>query len=157
MYNIKYKRDYHFLKRFYLFIFRERGREGERGRGTSMCGCLLCAPNWGPGPQPRPVPWLGIEPAILWFEVWRSVRLHHTRQGTIIFNLCKLKWKWTCFSWCSYFLNKKITREIISLTILLHDEIAYGWSSGGKIVLNHTAIYLSCLLPRISSIQLFKI
>ena len=18
-----------------------------------MCGCLLCAPNWGPGPQPR--------------------------------------------------------------------------------------------------------
>ena len=23
-----------------LFIFRERGREGERGRETSMCGCL---------------------------------------------------------------------------------------------------------------------
>ena len=32
-----------------------------------MCGCLLCAPYWGPGPQPRHVPWLGIEPATLWF------------------------------------------------------------------------------------------
>ena len=27
-----------------------------------MCGCLLHAPCWGPGPQPRNVPWLGIEP-----------------------------------------------------------------------------------------------
>ena len=41
--------------RFYLFIFRLRGREGERER-TSMCGCLSCAPYWGPGLQPRPVP-----------------------------------------------------------------------------------------------------
>ena len=29
-----------FKKIFYLFIFRERGREGERERETSMCGCL---------------------------------------------------------------------------------------------------------------------
>ena len=26
-----------------------------------MCGCLLHAPYWGPGPQPRPVPRLGID------------------------------------------------------------------------------------------------
>ena len=26
--------------RFYLFIFSQRGREGKRGRETSMCGCL---------------------------------------------------------------------------------------------------------------------
>ena len=32
-----------------------------------MCGCLLCAPYWGPGLQPKHVPWLGIEPATLWF------------------------------------------------------------------------------------------
>ena len=44
------------LKRFYLFIFRERGMEGERGRETSMCGCLSHAPYWGPDPQPRHVP-----------------------------------------------------------------------------------------------------
>ena len=29
--------------RFYLFIFRERGREGKKRRETSI-GCLLCAP-----------------------------------------------------------------------------------------------------------------
>ena len=40
-----------------LFIFRERGRE--RGRETSMC-FLSRTPYWGPGPQPRRVPWLGI-------------------------------------------------------------------------------------------------
>ena len=41
-----------FLK-FYLFIFRQRGREGERE--TSMCGCLSCTRYWGLGPQPRRV------------------------------------------------------------------------------------------------------
>ena len=44
-------------------MFLERGREGKRGRETSMCGCLSCAPYRGPGPQPRHVPCLGIEPA----------------------------------------------------------------------------------------------
>ena len=26
-----------------------------------MCGCLFHVPNWGPGPQPRHVPQLGVE------------------------------------------------------------------------------------------------
>ena len=34
-----------FFLRFYLFIFRERGRRGKRERETSMCGCLSHAPN----------------------------------------------------------------------------------------------------------------
>ena len=38
-----------------------------------MCGCLLRTPNWGPGPQPRPVPWLGIKPVTLWFSGRRSI------------------------------------------------------------------------------------
>ena len=42
--------------RFYLFLERVEGREKKR-RETSMCGCLSCAPYWGPGPQPRHVPW----------------------------------------------------------------------------------------------------
>ena len=29
-----------FFKRFYLFIFRDMEREGERGRTISVCGCL---------------------------------------------------------------------------------------------------------------------
>ena len=45
-----------FFKRLHLFIFRVRGTEGERE--TSMCGCLSCAPYWGPGLQPRRVPLL---------------------------------------------------------------------------------------------------
>ena len=46
-------------KRFYLFSFREMGREGEREGEKHVCvrdtlaGCLLHTPNWGPGPQPR--------------------------------------------------------------------------------------------------------
>ena len=50
-----------------LFIyFKERGREGE----THGCvrdpviSCLSHTPNREPGRQTRPVPWLGIEPAI---------------------------------------------------------------------------------------------
>ena len=53
-----------------LFIFRERGKEGERERenhttrerhshscvSDTVTGCLSCAPYWGPGLQPRPVP-----------------------------------------------------------------------------------------------------
>ena len=31
--------------RFYLFIFREKGREKKRGRETSMCGCLSRTPR----------------------------------------------------------------------------------------------------------------
>ena len=39
-----------------------------------MCGCLLHAPHWGPGPKPRHVPWLGIEPETLWFFAgWHSI------------------------------------------------------------------------------------
>ena len=62
-----------FFLRFYLFNSRERGREGEKGRETSMCGYLLRAPYWGPGPQPRHVPSLGIEPATLWCAGPRSI------------------------------------------------------------------------------------
>ena len=56
----------------YLFIFRERGREGEK-RETSMCGCLLCTPFWGPGLQSRHVPWLGIQPVTLGFTGQHSI------------------------------------------------------------------------------------
>ena len=39
------------LKKDFIY-FRGEGRERE----TSMCGCLLCTPYWGPGLQPRHVP-----------------------------------------------------------------------------------------------------
>ena len=41
---------YIFLKDFIYFIFLERVREGERGRETSICGCLLHSPNLARNP-----------------------------------------------------------------------------------------------------------
>ena len=67
----------------FIYLFLERGREGGgRKREKSMCGCLSSAPYWGPGPQPRPVPWLGIDP--LAHRLALSP-LSHTSQG----NFCK--------------------------------------------------------------------
>ena len=59
-----------FVLRFYLFIFRERAREGER----SMCSGFSCTPNQGLDLQPRHVPWLGIEPVILLFTGQHSIQ-----------------------------------------------------------------------------------
>ena len=52
---------------FLINLFREGKGGRKRGRETSMGGCLLHAPYWGPGPQPRHVPWLGIKMETLWF------------------------------------------------------------------------------------------
>ena len=70
------------------FIFREgeggRKREGE----TSMCGCLSHTPHWEPGPQPRHVPWLGIEPATHWLTGWHSIHwATPARADSTIFDL----------------------------------------------------------------------
>ena len=59
-----------FLKRFYLFIFRERGWE-EKGREPQSVASHMC-PNWGPSPQPRHVLWLGIKPVTFRFVGWCS-------------------------------------------------------------------------------------
>ena len=50
------KETLEFLKKDYLFIFKEGKGGRKRGRETSMCGCLSRTPYWGPGPQPRHVP-----------------------------------------------------------------------------------------------------
>ena len=48
-------RETFFLKIIYLCIYFQKGRR-ERRRETSPCGCLSCAPHWGPDLQPRHVP-----------------------------------------------------------------------------------------------------
>ena len=59
------------LKDFTYLHFQREGNGGrKRKRETSMCSCLLYTLYWRPGWQPRHVPWLGIEPATLWFSGW---------------------------------------------------------------------------------------
>ena len=51
-----------FFWRFSLFLERGEGRKKERERSNNAWLPLTCFPQWGPGPQPRHVPWLGIKP-----------------------------------------------------------------------------------------------
>ena len=51
-----------------------REREGEKHQCARYTNQLpLTHPNWGPGLQPRHMPWLGIYPANLWFTGWHSI------------------------------------------------------------------------------------
>ena len=82
-----------FFLKFYLFTdFLRVGKGGrETARETSMCTCLSHGPHWGPGPQPRHVPWLGIELETLCFTAHaQSTELH--QPGLVIYSntLCKL-------------------------------------------------------------------
>ena len=58
-----------------------------------MCDCHSHAPYWGPGPQPRHVPWLGIKPVTFWFAGRHSIhratpaRAQHV---AFCFNKCQL-------------------------------------------------------------------
>ena len=63
---------FYFLKRFYLFIFRERGKEGERGEKHQSVVASCVPPYRGPGLQPRHVPCLGIKLVTLWLIGWHS-------------------------------------------------------------------------------------
>ena len=65
-----------FIILFYLFIFRERGREGEREGEKHQCVVPLARPLLGAGRsglQPGHVPWLGIKPVTLWFTGQHSI------------------------------------------------------------------------------------
>ena len=61
-----------FLKILYIYFWREGKGKRKRGSETSI-GCLShTPPNWGPDPQPRHMPWLGIKPETFQFADWRS-------------------------------------------------------------------------------------
>ena len=60
-----------FLKKYFIYLFiyfRERGREGEREGEKHQCVVAShTSPHWGLSPQPRRVPWPGIELVTFWF------------------------------------------------------------------------------------------
>ena len=85
-----------FFKGFiYLFLEGKGGRKS--GRKTSMCGCPSCGPHWGPGPQPRHVPWLGIEPATLGSQPTLNL-LSYNSQGPYKFLKCFVELLFALFS-----------------------------------------------------------
>ena len=95
--------------RLYLFIyFYTEGKGGrKRGRETCTCGCLSHTHYWGPGPQPRHVLWLGIEPATLWFTGQGSIHwatparaasfLSLLQRYSLIFGIDALVFFMSCF------------------------------------------------------------
>ena len=63
-----------YFKIFYLFIFRERGREGEREGQKHHCVVASRAPPTMDGAcNPARCPRLGLEPATPWFTGWHSI------------------------------------------------------------------------------------
>ena len=77
---------------FYFIIFKDfiyfltEGKGGrKRGRETSIYGWLSHSPYWGPGLQPRQVPWLGIKPATLCFTAHaQPTELHQSEPVGIL-------------------------------------------------------------------------
>ena len=64
-----------------------------------MCGCLSHAPYWGPSPQPRHVPWLGIKPVTLQFTGRHSIQwvlnFSYLWNGVTPITLLPKKWRGT--------------------------------------------------------------
>ena len=65
---------------------KEREREGQRegnisAREKHQLVASLACPDLGANPQPKCVPWLGIEPITFWCTGWCSNQLSHTSQG----------------------------------------------------------------------------
>ena len=74
------------FKRFYLLIFRERGKEREREGEKHQCeretiiNCLFNKPQPGPNLQPSHTPWQRIEPVNLCFVGGCPIEPHWSGQ-----------------------------------------------------------------------------
>ena len=99
----------------YLFLVRGEGwEERERSISVSLICRLSYSPHWGLGPQPRHVPWLGIEQVTLWFRSWSSIP-GATPAGLVLLDFLVLRsWKsrnmdltanLLIFMWVTIFIN----------------------------------------------------
>ena len=83
-----------FFKDFIYLFFRERGREGQRGRETSMYGCLSRGSHWGAGllgtwPATQACALTVPKPVMLWFTARaQSTELHQPGPGFVVVIMC---------------------------------------------------------------------
>ena len=82
--NVLQFKEYVVFFKGFIYLFLERGERRRKGRERkSLCGCLSHAPHWGPGSQPRHVPWLGVKMVTLCFAGQRSIHWATTARGRI--------------------------------------------------------------------------
>ena len=83
-----------FFKVLFIYFYREgkRVREGVKHERNNQLP--LTGSHWGPGPQPRHVPWLGIKPATFQFTGWPSIHWATPARANNITFISALK-RWT--------------------------------------------------------------
>ena len=117
-------------KRYFIYLFLNRGEGREKERETSIYGCLSYASYWGPGPQPRHVLRLGIEPATLWFTVQCSIHwATPARAWLALFNSAPSTWPGIqgAFKCLSKWINQRVFLRIHLYSWLL---TMLFWTSG---------------------------
>ena len=92
-----------FFKKYFMYLFLERGEESEKAWETSieretLIGCLTHTPERGAGLQPRHVPWLGMEPGAQFTEP------HQPRRTSLFF---KHIWEHTIHSFCALVVSPR--------------------------------------------------
>ena len=115
-----------FFKDFiFILFFRERGKEGQGEGEEHQCaretsfGCLSHAPNRGPGPQPRHVPWLGIELVKFWFASQHSIHWATPARAEHACSLKQVSWKSQPDMYRKYNLGVKIVSNLYIIPVLL--------------------------------------
>ena len=115
----------------FIYIFLEGKGGRKKGRETSMCerhiGCLSLLPSWGPGQQPKHVPWLETEPATFRFTgqhsihwatralciisydcMWINIKIKNLIKKTLNHKARELFFSQIFFSPCDYFWSLSI-------------------------------------------------
>ena len=117
----------------FIYLFPERGE----GRETSMCS--WCLSYWGPDLQPRPVPWLGIDPATLWFGGRHSGRHWATPARAV----------WYTF-WTPLFMSTGVRNMVMTVSQGRGEEIGSVILAFRQRECNHVCVrvMMQCNWPR---------
>ena len=82
-----------------------------------MCGCLLCAPYWGPGPQPRHVPYTENRTSNTLVHRPKFNPLSHSSKGEIGYFFTRKKHKNPLELWKKTYVGSQIVAgDVISVS-----------------------------------------